>query len=84
VTSSARSTTSRNQLRLVGSIDKSLTDQDRVETVQPMTLSTLEEDFAHLPLLGEGKATACREAMVSDNYSDPSIHVSRGLVRGSD
>jgi hypothetical protein len=59
-------------------------DQDRVEIVQPRTLSALEEDFDHLPTLGEGKAIACRGAMVFDNYSDPSIHVTRGLVRVSD
>jgi hypothetical protein len=51
--------------------------------VQPRILSALEEDFDHLPPVREGKATACRGAMVFDNYSDPSIHVTRGLVRGS-
>jgi hypothetical protein len=83
-TSSARSTTSRNQLQLVGSINKSLTDQDWVETVQPKTLSALEENLDHLPSLGEGKATTCQGAMVSDNHSDPATHVTKGLVRGSD
>jgi hypothetical protein len=59
-------------------------DQDRVETVQPKTLSTLEEDFDHPPPLEEGEATACQGAMVFDNYSNPSTHVTQGLVEGSD
>jgi hypothetical protein len=80
----ARSTTSQNQLRLVGSINKLLTDQDRVETVQPSTLSASEEDFDHPPPLGEGEATACQGAMVSNNHSDPSTHVIQSLVRGLD
>jgi hypothetical protein len=59
-------------------------DQDRVETVQPRTLSALEEDFEHPPPLGEGEATAPQGAMVSDNHSDPSNHVTEGLARGLD
>jgi hypothetical protein len=81
-TSSAWSTTSQNQLRLVGSFDKSLTDQNQFEAVQPRILSALEEDFDHLPPLDEGEATTCRGAMVLDNYSDPATHVTQGLVRG--
>jgi hypothetical protein len=84
VTSSARSTTNRNQLRLVGSIDKSLTDQNLSEVVQPRTLSALEEDFDHLPPLEEGEATTHRGAVVSDNYLDSATHVTQGPVRGSD
>jgi hypothetical protein len=33
-------------------------DQDRVEMVQPRTLSALEDDFDHPSSLGEGEATA--------------------------
>jgi hypothetical protein len=80
-TSSARSTTSQNQHRLVGSIDKSLTDQNQFEAVQHRTLSALEEDFDHLPPLEEGEATVRWGAIVSDNYSDSATHVTRGLVR---
>jgi hypothetical protein len=83
-TSSARSTTSRNQLRLVGSIDKLHTDQNWFEAVQPRTLSALEENFENLPPLGEGEATTCRGAIVSNSYSDAATHVTCGLVRGSD
>jgi hypothetical protein len=55
-TSTARSKTSRNQLRLVGSIDKSHMDQNWFEAVQPRTLSALEEDLDHPPPLGEGES----------------------------
>jgi hypothetical protein len=44
----------------------------------------LEEDFDQPPPLGEGEATARQGAMVFDNYSDPSTHVTQDLVRGSD
>jgi hypothetical protein len=74
-TSSAWPTTSRNQLQLVGSIDKSLMDPNLFKVVQPRTLSTLEEDLDCLPPLGEGEATACWGPKVSDNYSDPATHV---------
>jgi hypothetical protein len=59
-------------------------DQDRVKTVQPRTLSVLEEDLDHPPPLGEVEATTRPGAMVSDNHSNPSTHVTQGLVRGSD
>jgi hypothetical protein len=59
-------------------------DQDGVETVRVSTLSALEEDFGHPPPLGEGEATTRPGAMVFDNHSDPSTHVTQGLVRGSD
>jgi hypothetical protein len=64
--------------------NKSLTDQDQVEMVQPRILFTLEEDLDHPPPLGEGEATACWGAIVSDNYSDSATHVTRGLARGLD
>jgi hypothetical protein len=35
-------------------------NQDRVETVQPNTLSALEEDLDHPPPLGEGEAPLVR------------------------
>jgi hypothetical protein len=54
------------------------------EVVQPRTSSALEEDLDHLLPLGEGEATARRGAIVSDNYSDLAVHMTRGLVRGSD
>jgi hypothetical protein len=49
-----------------------------------MTLSALEKDLDHPPPLGEGEATACWGAIISDNYSDSATHVTRGPVRGSD
>jgi hypothetical protein len=83
-TSSARSKTSRNQLRLVGSNDKLHMDQIRFKVVQPRTLSALEEDLDHPPPLEEGEATVRWGVIVFDNYSDAAAHVTRGLVRGSD